>query len=136
MPRTIHRHTRSSDSSIEVGSSVDSSSDSEGIDGAFDEGKADVLSSAPASAAPAKTWVPVCPTPVRMAVGVFSGLTAVGGCVMSVVGFLGMQDAHDADFSLHQGLLGGGIALLSAGGAGVVSAFWQREQAQPPATHA
>ena len=125
---------KSHDNSIEVSSASDSSSD--GADGAFNEGKATGRTPVVDSSAQPKGLVPVFPTPVRLVVGVFSALVAVGGCTMAVIGFKGTWNSPDPDPSLHAGLLGGGLTLVAAGALGVVSAFFVREQAQPQATHA
>lgn len=122
---------KSNASSIEIGSSSDSSSDSEGVDGAFDEGKAN--RSADEAATPSKAYVPVCPTPVRILIGVFSTLLTVGGGAMSVIGANALYDPPAPNPSLYRGLLGGGIALLAAGGFGIASTFFEREQVQPAA---
>jgi hypothetical protein len=113
------------DSSVEIGSSSDTSSDSVAADGAFDEGKGVTHS-----------VMPIFPTPVRILVGGFSALAAVGGCVMSVIGANGLYEPADPNPSLHRGLLGGGLCLLAMGGVGVLSTFVKREHAQSSAAHA
>lgn len=126
----------SHDSSVEVGGSDDSSNRSNRTDGAFDEGKAVGKSPAIDASAPPIGLVPVCPTPVRAVVGLFSGVLAVGGCVMALYGFRGTQTSPDHDPSLHAGLLGGGLTMLAAGALGVISVFFEREPAPAPAAHA
>ena len=100
------------------------SDESDGVDGAFDEGNANTNS---ASAALAY----LCPTTVRLTVGMYSVLTAVGGCVMCLMGANGLYNVPDPDSSLHSGLLGGGLALVASGGFGIASTFLQRPQAHP-----
>ena len=120
-------------SSVEISEPSDTSNDNESVDGTFDEGKADRKPAAAESAVLPKAYVPACPTPVRIVVGVFSTVVAVGGCAMGVIGGNALYYPPDPDPSLHRGLLGGGLALLVTGAAGIVSAFFQREQTQPAA---
>lgn len=123
-------------SSIEVGGSYDSSSNSAEVDGEFNEGKANRDSAATSIGSKAETFVPLCPKPVRIAVGVFSGLLAVGGCVMSVIGFDRIFDTPNQDHALQYGLIGGGIAMIGSAGIGAWSIFAEQKQLQPSATHA
>lgn len=125
---------KSQDNSIEVSSASDSRSDD--ADGAFNEGKVTGTSAAIDISAQPKGLVPVCPTPVRIVVGVFSGLLTVGGCAMAVIGFKGSLNSPDPDPSLHAGLLGSGLTLVAAGALGVLSVFFEREQAQSSEAHA
>ena len=131
MPRKIKATERSHPSSAEISGSDDSSSESEGNAGTFNEGKTPSKSSGATSTAAPKSLKPVCPTPVRIAVGTFSVLIAAGGCVMSVLGANGLYHPADTNISLHRGLLGGGLALVAVGGLGILSAFLEREHVQP-----
>lgn len=124
---------RSNAHSVDVGDSSDSGSESEDMAGAFDEGRTETQPSAAESADAREALTPLCPTPVRIVVGVFSSLVAIGGCTMSVIGFHGLQDPADADYLLHRGLLGGGLALLTSGAMGIASTFVQRRPTPAPA---
>jgi hypothetical protein len=127
MPNKISHVTSSHSESAEGSESDDSSSKSEKATGKFNEGRPSENSSSSLPAAYYKTLTHICPAPVRIVIGVFSTLTAVGGCVMSVLGANGLYDQTAPDHSLHQGLLGGGLTLVGAGGIGILSTFLKRE---------
>lgn len=130
MPSKIKRSAETPSHSNDISESDNSSSENEHAAGNFNEGRSTNEPSPTNSASTNKRLTPICPAPVRISIGVFSTLVAVGGCVMSVLGANGLYDLSAPDHSVHRGLLGGGLTLVAAGGFGILSTFLEREQAQ------
>ncbi len=93
MRTQVHAKNASSSSaeidSIDSSSSDTSSDESNPVLGDYAEGRAPV----PADSTPPETHlVPLCPAPLRIAVGVFSALNALAGAgaTMLCLGFVGM----------------------------------------------
>ncbi len=135
MPNKIKPVAGSQSNCVETSSSDQSSSESksENATGKFNEGRPSEKSSAALPATDNRALTPICPMPARIAIGTFSILAAVGGCVMSVLGSNGLYDHTAADHSLHRGLLGGGLTMIAAGGMGIMATFLIQKQVQAPA---
>ena len=123
MSSKVKRSAATPSYSNDVSESDDSSSKNEHAAGNFNEGRSTNEPSPTNTASTNKRLTPICPAPVRISIGVFSTLVAVGGCVMSVLGANGLYDQTAPNHSLHQGLLGGGLTLVAAGGIGILSTF-------------
>ncbi len=59
--------------------------------------------------------VPICPTPVRRIVGVFSMLTGAAGVGLGVYGGIGLNNPDTPDLVKHQAMLGVGAAMMTVG---------------------
>lgn len=71
--------------------------------------------------------VPICPTPVRMIVGVFSMLTGAVGVGMMVYGGIGLNNPDNPELDKHRAMLGVGAAMMIVGFFSAVSTTLYRK---------
>lgn len=81
-----------------------------------------------------KNLIPICPAPVRIAVGVFCGLGAIAGMALTIVGGNALNSPNDPEASLHRVMLGSGAAILGLGFLGVLSTQLSRANPAPSTT--
>lgn len=126
--RKSHMHTANvhrSNSASEVvsgGDSDTSSSEESGRSaaGGYAEGR---TSREVDTARARKTSTALCPTPVRMAVGAFSALTALAGAAVAIVGGNQLNHPGDPQADVHRAMLGTGIVFLALGACGALATF-------------
>jgi hypothetical protein len=127
-------HTpRRTESSAEIDSSDSSSSDNhakrlDDHQGAYSEGRVAKTANATSTE---KIFTPLCPAPVRLAIGVFSVLGAAAGMTMAIVAGNALNSPSDPEADLHRAILGAGAAMLGLGFIGVLSTQVQKEQTAP-----
>jgi hypothetical protein len=129
MTPRVHTHRRT-ESSAEIESSDSSSSDnhaepSKNYQGDYSEGQ--VAKSVNATSAE-KIFTPLCPAPVRLAIGVFSMLGAAAGMTMAIVAGNALNSPSDPEADLHRAMFGAGAAMLGLGFIGVLSTQVKKEQ--------
>lgn len=134
MPRTVHAN-HSSESSVYIDSADSSSSQEqekvkENAQGNYAEGQ---VARTTNSNTAEKNFIPICPAPVRIAVGVFCGLGAVAGMALTIVGGNALNSPTDPEADLHRVMLGSGAAMLGLGFLGVLSTQVSRENLEPSA---
>lgn len=122
MPRKVHGSHRSDNSAyIDNG---DSSSPEEQLkrtaskQGSYADGR---VTHTTHSNTAERNLIPICPGPVRLAVGVFCGLGAVAGMALTIVGGNALNSPNDPEATLHKVMLGSGAAMLGLGFLGVLS---------------
>jgi hypothetical protein len=81
-----------------------------------------------------KNFVHICPSPVRIAVGMFCGLGAVAGMALAIVGGNALNRPTDPEPNLHRAMFGSGAAMLGLGLLGMLST--QLTRANPAASNA
>ena len=132
MPRTVHTHHASNSSSYI--DSADSSSSEEQVkhtknaQGSYAEGQ---IAHPTSSTTAEKNLIPICPLPVRIAVGVFCGLSAVAGMALMIVGGNELNSPNDPEANLHRVMLGSGGGMLTVGFLGMLSTQIGRENLAP-----
>jgi hypothetical protein len=134
MPRTVHAN-HSSESAVYIDSADSSSSQAqqkvkENAPGNYAEGQ---VARTTNSNTAEKNFIPICPAPVRIAVGVFCGLGAVAGMALTIVGGNALNSPTDPEANLHRVMLGSGAAMLGLGFLGVLSTQVSRENLEPSA---
>lgn len=132
MPRTVHAN-HSSENSGYIDSADSSSSEEqvkrpENAQGNYAEGQ---VARTINSTAAEKNLIPICPAPVRIAVGVFCGLGAVAGMALAIVGGNALNSPTDPEANLHRVMFGSGAAMLGLGFLGLVSTQVSRENSAP-----
>ena len=120
MTPRVHTHRRT-ESSAEIDSSDSSSSDNhakrlDDHQGAYSEGR---VATTENTASTEKIFTPLCPAPVRLAIGVFSMLGAAAGMTMAIVAGNALNSPSDPEADLHRAMLGAGAAMLGLGFIGV-----------------
>ncbi len=132
MTPRVHTHRRT-ESSAEIDSSDSSSSDNhakclDDHQGAYSEGR---VATTENTASTEKIFTPLCPAPVRLAIGVFSMLGAAAGMTMAIVAGNALNSPSDPEADLHRAMLGAGAAMLGLGFIGVLSTQVKKEQPAP-----
>lgn len=132
MPRTVHAN-HSSENSGYIDSADSSSSEEqvkrpENAQGNYAEGQ---VARTTNSTTAEKNLIPICPAPVRIAVGVFCGLGAVAGMALAIVGGNALNSPTDPEANLHRVMFGSGAAMLGLGFLGLVLTQVSRENPAP-----
>ena len=132
MPRTVHAN-HSSENSGYIDSADSSSSEEqvkrpENAQGNYTEGQ---VARTTNSTTAEKNLIPICPAPVRIAVGVFCGLGIVAGMALTIVGGNALNSPTDPEANLHRVMLGSGAAMLGLGFLGLLATQVSRENPAP-----
>lgn len=132
MPRNVHAK-QPADHSASIDSNDSSHSDEYVMDtknpqGDYAEGRLDSTAN---STTDEKNLTPLCPLPVRIAVGVFSSLGAIAGMALAIVGGNALNGPNDPEADLHRVMLGSGGAMLGLGLLGLLSTQVGREHPAP-----
>ncbi len=132
MPRTVHaKHASENSGYID---SADSTSSEEQVkrpenaQGDYAEGQ---VARTTNSITAEKNLIPICPAPVRIAVGVFCGLGTVAGMALTIVGGNALNSLTDPEANLHRVMLGSGAAMLGLGFLGLLATQVSRENPAP-----
>lgn len=114
--------------------SEDSSSSDEQVkhrdsgQGDYAEGRATPATNSNTTESP---FIPICPSPVRIVVGVFCGLGAVAGMALAIVGGNALNSPTDPEPNLHRAMFGSGGAMLGLGLLGMLSTQLTRANPAP-----
>lgn len=129
MTPRVHTHRRT-ESSAEIDSSDSSSSNNhakrlDDHQGTYSEGR---VATTENTASTEKIFTPLCPAPVRLAIGVFSMLGAAAGMTMAIVAGNALNSPSNPEADLYRAMLGAGAAMLGLGFIGVLSTQVNKEQ--------
>ncbi|NDC09066.1 MAG: hypothetical protein EBZ75_06885 [Oxalobacteraceae bacterium] len=78
-----------------------------------------------------RNFIHICPSTVRLAVGVFCGLTAVAGMALAIVGGNALNSPTDPEPNLHRAMFGSGGAMIGLGFLGMLATQLTRANPAP-----
>ena len=97
---------------ISSSSDKDAVTQQEHVDSDYSEGRTDSMISESESQ---PDVIPICPTPARLVIGVFSMLTGAVGVAMMAYGGVGLNNPDNPELDKHRAMLGGGAAMMTVG---------------------
>jgi hypothetical protein len=132
MPRKVH-DSHISDNSTYIANGDSSSSEEQlkrtaSTKGSYADGRVTPTTN---SITAERNFIPICPGPVRLAVGVFCGLGAVAGMALAIVGGNALNSPTDPEPDLHRAMFGSGAAMLGLGFLGMLSTQLTRANPAP-----